>query len=70
METDEELMKIYWRGWHNELDSITPLEKLDTELKQRAYDLGKIDAIMGDDVSSIDMQSKEEILKSIRMKKQ
>jgi hypothetical protein len=65
MVTNKELLKIYMQGFNDELNSKTSANQYD-DLKQRAYNLGRIDAIAGDDVSSVDLQSKEEILDKIR----
>lgn len=65
MKTDAELLEIYMRGFNNELDGI-PDEEHSDELSKRAYDLGTIDAYCGDDVSSIDLQTNDEILNKIK----
>jgi hypothetical protein len=72
--TDKELLEIYYNGWDNELNTKSKSMHFDNKkkaiyldkLKQRAYDLGRVDAFAGDEVSSIDLQSDEEILKSIK----
>lgn len=66
--TDQQLLEIYRLGWNDSLNS-TKKKSYPTKLLQRAYDLGVIDAIVGDDVSSIDFQTEAEILKSIKNQK-
>lgn len=61
---DKKLLDVYMVGFRDELNSKT------TEYKDvillKAYNLGKIDAIIGDDVSSSDDKTNEEILKQIK----
>lgn len=38
----------------------------DTPLKQRAYNLGRLDAIAGDDMPSLDYKSNQDIINQIR----
>lgn len=66
--TDKELLEIYLLGFNNELDGIynafQPKEK--NSLEYKAYNLGGLHAIVGDDIRSFDYLSDEEILKMIR----
>ena len=63
--TDSELLQIYMTGFNDELYRLK--NKIFTStLKQRAYTIGRMDAIAGDDVSSVDEQSDEDILKHIK----
>lgn len=64
---DEKLLAIYMRGFNDELDNKPLTENLSGFLL-KAYNLGKSDAIVGDDVMSLDYQSNEEIIKRIRNK--
>ena len=66
--TDKELLEIYLVGFHEELWGITA-HPYDDELKQHAYSIGSSHAILGDDISSIDLLSNEEIIKIIRNEK-
>lgn len=66
--TDEDLLTIYMWGFNDGLrgqNRVIPTNLLAT----RAYEIGKTDALIGDDVSSVDLQTNEEILNRIKMKK-
>jgi serine/threonine protein phosphatase 1 len=62
--TDEELWDSYQRGWHHCFDNVdfAPEEPQ----KRRAYRIGWDDYIIGDDVCSNDLKTKEEILEEIK----
>lgn len=66
--TDKELLKVYMFGFNNELDGIynafQPKDKKSLEYK--AYNLGGLHTIVGDDIRSFDYLSDEEILKMIK----
>lgn len=63
--TDSELLKIYMRGFTDELKGdISNVPK--NNLALRAYIIGSADALIGDELSSIDLQTNQEILKRIR----
>jgi hypothetical protein len=68
METDKDLIEIYLQGFNDELNNVKET-KHDVKLKQTAYDLGRLDAIVGDDVSSIDRQTNKQILDRIKYDK-
>lgn len=61
MEVDDLLLKVYMQGFKDELKG----KDIHLQLL-RAYELGRTDAIIGDDVRSVDYQSNEEILKRIK----
>lgn len=61
MEVDRLLLKVYMQGFKDELKGKDFHSQL-----LRAYNLGRTDAIIGDDVRSVDYQSNEEILKRIK----
>jgi len=65
MATDEELLKIYRLGFNDELWD-KPRQAFNDDFQDRAYGLGMMDAIAGDDVSSVDEKSNEETLKQIK----
>lgn len=65
---DENILKIYIEGFNDELWSRVDQRKINCNLDGRAYLLGASDALLGDDVMSVDYQSSEEILKRIRNK--
>jgi ABC-type amino acid transport substrate-binding protein len=64
-EEDKILLETYMWGFNDELDGKTRMWN-PNPLLLRAYDLGRLDAIVGDDVSSVDLQTNEEILERIR----
>ena len=59
-----EILEIYNLGFHNELWDKTH-QTYDSKIKQTAYDVGRMDAIAGDDVSSVDLQTEDEIMDNI-----
>ena len=65
MTTDKDLLDIYLLGFNDELSTLPEVDHHD-ELKNKAYNLGRLHAIVGDDVSSIDLQSNEYILRQIK----
>ena len=63
-EQEEKLMDIYMAGFVDELRSQPEVEFTEI-LSTRAYQLGRVDALVGDDVRSVDNQTNEEILHRI-----
>ena len=63
-EQDKVLLETYMWGFNDELDGIERMWN-PNPLIMRAYNLGREDAIVGDDVSSSDSQTNEEILNRI-----
>ena len=59
------LLETYMMGFNDELANKEELWN-PNPLLLRAYHMGRVDAIVGDDVSSSDLQTNEEILKQIR----
>lgn len=59
------LLLVYRSGFNDELEGKTK-KQFKKPILNRAYNLGCMDAIVGDDVRSVDYQSDEEILKTIR----
>ena len=68
METDKDLMEIYLQGFNDELNNVKKTKHV-VKLKQTAYDLGRLDAIVSDDVSSSDRQTNKQILDRIKYDK-
>ena len=63
--SDADLLKIYLQGFNDELNGkLNPPPG--NELKKRAYQVGRADAIAGDDITSIDLQSDATILRNIK----
>ena len=61
---DSKLIRIYMLGFKDELYS-EPQRSYHTTLETSAYQLGRIDGLIGDDVSTVDLQTNEQILKKI-----
>ena len=64
-EEDKILLQVYLCGFNDELTGL-PEVIHDDKLDQRAYNLGRLHACIGDDVRSIDYLSNEELLKKIK----
>ena len=62
--SDKKILGIYMVGFNDELyDKIKLIQNSDIE--QTAYDIGRLDAIIGDEISSSDEQTNSQILKRI-----
>jgi hypothetical protein len=57
------LLETYMLGFSDELEGET--REFEDSMLMRAYELGRIDAFVGEDVRSIDYQSDEHLLKRI-----
>jgi len=66
--TDKDILKIYLEGFRNELDGKFDQSKVNPNVDGRAYNLGALHAIVGDDCRSVDYLSDEQILKIIKKK--
>ncbi len=64
-EEDRILLQVYMWGFNDELTGL-PIVIHDDKLDQRAYNLGRLHARIGDDIRSIDYLSNEELLKLIQ----
>ena len=64
MINDKILLETYMLGFSDELEGET--REFEDSMLMRAYELGRIDAFVGDDVRSIDYQSDEHLLKRIK----
>jgi len=62
---DKNILEWYYNGFNDELKG-TSHTMPEQELLIRAYSVGAVDAIVGDDVSSSDEQTEEMILKIIK----
>lgn len=60
---DKILLETYMLGFSDELEGET--REFEDSMLMRAYELGRVDAFVGDDVRSIDYQSDEHLLKRI-----
>ena len=65
IEEDKILLQVYMWGFNDELTGLPEVIHYDN-LDQRAYNLGRLDAQVGDDMTSLDYQSNEDILKKIK----
>jgi hypothetical protein len=63
-EEDVVLLQTYMIGFSDELKGET--REFQDPMLIRAYELGKVDAFVGDDVRSVDYQSDEHLLKRIK----
>lgn len=63
--TDEELLESYMWGFDDELGGVFRVWEPSKQML-RVYELGRTDAIIGDDIPSHDLQTNEQILKRIR----
>ena len=57
------LLETYMLGFSDELEGET--REFEDSMLMRAYELGRIDAFVGEEVRSIDYQSDEHLLKRI-----
>ena len=64
--TDENILKIYMQGFTDELDGTFDNSKVNLNIDGIAYNLGSLHAQVGDDTSSVDNLSDQEILKIIK----
>lgn len=62
---DKTLLSIYLKGFSDELKGVKQCDYKHT-LSIRAYTLGQIHAITGDDIRSVDGLTEEEIIKKIK----
>ena len=60
----ENVIEAYLQGFEDELQS-KPVREYDYSFDNRAYQLGRIDALIGDDVRSVDYQNADHLLKRI-----
>ena len=65
--TDKQLLEIYMKGFNDSLYNIFP-ESSYSSLETKAYYLGRIDAIIGDEIEEVDLESDQEILSKIKDK--
>ena len=64
--TDENILKVYLKGFNDELNSVFDNSKVNPNLDGKAYNLGGLHAIVGDDVSSIRNLSDKQVLEIIK----
>lgn len=67
-EEDELILQAYKMGWDECFgnDKSNSLSFKENSILRTAYNVGWADYIAGDDVSSVDLQTKDEILKNIK----
>jgi hypothetical protein len=63
--SDEELLGFYMHGFMDELDNNLDYD-FGSPIKNRAYNMGRSHALIGDDVRSVDYLSNQEIINMIR----
>jgi hypothetical protein len=62
---DEYLLGVYMFGFNDELNNSQD-RSFESLLERRAYNLGRLDALVGDDVRSVDYKTNTEIINQIR----
>lgn len=65
---DKDILRIYMEGFNDELDGKFDQSKVNPNIDGRAYNLGSLHAIVGDDCKSVDNLSNEQILEILRKK--
>ena len=65
MTTDDNIYKWYMRGFEDELQGSTMFLS-GQQLELKAYKMGCMHAIVGDDVRSVDYLSKKQIIKMVK----
>jgi hypothetical protein len=63
--SDKKLLEYYKLGWTDNCNGKTE-KRFDNPILQRAYIIGWLDFMAGDDVSSVDEQTNEQIIRHIR----
>ena len=63
--TDEQLIEVYMKGFVDSLHDMPP-QPFYSNLEQKAYFFGRIDAIIGDEIEEVDLESDQEILSKIK----
>ena len=61
---DKKLLRTYMIGFEDELSSANK-KIMKNYLQQKAYNLGRLDALVGDDINSLDYKTDLEILEKI-----
>ena len=61
---DKILLETYMIGFSDELEG--KIREFKDQILMRAYELGKVDAFVGDDFMSVNYQSDEHLLKRIK----
>ena len=64
--TDENILKVYMRGFTDELDGTFDNAKVNPNIDGIAYNLGSLHAQVGNDISSVNNLSDKEILRIIK----
>lgn len=65
-ELDKELMQIYIKGFSDELNGVIDKTSI---YKAKAYELGVLHAMVGDNTEKIDAMSETDILNEIKKNK-
>jgi len=65
---DKDILKIYMEGFNDELNGKFDQAKVNPNIDGRAYNLGSLHAIVGDDFRSVDYLSDKQILEILRKK--
>lgn len=65
---DKDILKIYKEGFNDELNGRFDQSKVNPNIDGRAYNLGSLHCIVGDDCRSVDNLSDKQILEILRKK--
>lgn len=64
--TDKDILRIYMDGFNDELDGKFDNSKVNPNIDGRAYNLGSLHAIVGDDYRYVDNLSDKQILEILK----
>ena len=64
--TNKDILKLYNQGFKDELDGKFDQAKVNPNIDGRAYNLGSLHAIVGDDCRWVDNLSDEQILEFLK----
>lgn len=63
---DKNLLRVYMEGFNDELDKVFKEDFQGSELEVRAYNLGALAALFGDDLKTMDYLTDEQLIRDIR----
>lgn len=64
MMSDKRILQVYMIGWTDELNGRITIQSESILIK--AYNLGRLDALVGDECEAIDNKTNKEILEQIK----
>ena len=66
MTTDKRILEVYMFGWYDEIYSAKHKRTQSEPILIKAYKLGRLDALVGDECEAIDNNTNDEILEQIK----